>query len=127
MAAMKPKFIVLALALASTATAFQSPEIQAIKIRLRDLQPHEVEVTLTDGPTLRGRILRMDEDAFTLQQQKPLREYSLPYSRVKNIAKSGLSRRAKAILIPAAIGGGVLLVFCAAPYPIGFLCRKDPS
>ena len=51
----------------------------------------------------------------------------LPYAEVKDVTRSGLSRRAKAILIPTAIGGGVLLVLCAGPYPIGFLCRKDPS
>ena len=64
---------------------------------------------------------------FTLQQKSPVREIVVSYTQVKEANKDGLSRRAKAIIIPAAIGGGVLLVLCAAPYPIGFLCRKDPS
>lgn len=99
------------------------------KAKLRELQARSaaVKVSLTDGATLRGRILRLDETAFTLQQKPPAGEVVVPYAQVKAVDKTGLSRRAKAILIPAAIGGGVLLVLCAAPYPIGYLCRKDPS
>ena len=119
------KLIAIAVAFAAAAAA-QSPELRA---RLRDLQTRsaEVRVLLVDGTTLRGRVLRLDEDAFTLQQKKPAQQQVVPYVQVKQVDRTGLSRRAKAILIPAVIGGGVLLVFCAAPYPIGFLCRKDPS
>ena len=121
--------IFVALSLAALYAAAQSPALNAIKARVRDLhsQSAGVKVTLTDATELRGRILRLDEDAFTLQQKSPVREIVVSYTQVKEANKDSLSRRAKAIIIPAAIGGAVLLVLCAAPYPIGFLCRKDPS
>ena len=121
--------IFVTLALAALYAAAQSPALNAIKAKVRDLhsQSAGVKVTLTDATELRGRILRLDEEAFTLQQKSPAREIVVSYTQVKEANKDGLSRRAKAIIIPAAIGGGVLLVLCAAPYPIGFLCRKDPS
>jgi len=107
----------------------QPADVNAVKARVRDLHARssEVKVTMTDGATIRGRILRLDEDAFTLQQKNPAGEVAISYARVKEVGKAGMSRRTKAILIPAIIGGGVLLVLCAAPYPIGYLCRKDPS
>ncbi|MBK5293027.1 MAG: hypothetical protein JJE04_15320 [Acidobacteriia bacterium] len=107
----------------------QSPDLNALKARVRELhtQTSEVKVTLPDGALLRGHILRVEADSFTIRQRKTEREIALQYAQVKEVKKSGLSRRAKAILIPIAIGGGALLLLCAAPYPIGFLCRKDPS
>ena len=73
------------------------------------------------------RAVRVDPESFTIHDKAAARDRELRYAQVKEFARSGLSRRTKAILIPAAIGGGVLLVLCAGPYPIGFLCRKDPS
>jgi hypothetical protein len=66
-------------------------------------------------------------DSFTIRQKKTAREIALQYAQVKEIRKNGLARRAKAILIPAAIGGHALLLLCAAPHPVGFLCRQYPS
>ena len=121
--------ILVALSLAAIYATAQSPDLKAVKAKVRDLHARSagVKVTLTDATELRGRILRLDEDAFTVQQKSPARETVVSYAQVKAVDKTGLSRRAKAIIIPAAIGGGVLLVLCVAPYPIGYLCRKDPS
>ena len=123
------KLAALAVSIALSAMATQSPDLNALKAKVRDLHARsaDVKLTLTDATELRGRILRLDEDAFTFQQKKPAREIAVSYGQLKDANKAGLSRRAKAIIIPAAIGGGVLLVLCAAPYPIGYLCRKDPS
>jgi hypothetical protein len=86
----------------------------------------EVNVTLLDNTKLQGRILRFEPDSFTIRE-KTGRQRTIQYAQAKEVRKSGLSRRTTAILIPAVIGGSAVLVLCAAPYPIGFLCRKDPS
>jgi len=119
----------LIVALTVLSAGAQPADVNAVKARVRDLHARssEAKVTMTDGATLRGRILRLDQDAFTLQPKKPAGEVAISYARVKEVGKAGLSRRTKAILIPAIIGGGVLLALCVAPYPIGYLCRKDPS
>jgi hypothetical protein len=121
--------ILVALLPAALYASAQSPAINALKTKVRDLHARsaDVRLTLTDATELRGRILRLGEDAFTFQQKKPSQEIVVRYAQLKEARKAGLSRRAKAIIIPAAIGGSVLLVLCAAPYPIGYLCRKDPS
>jgi hypothetical protein len=121
------RFAALAAALIGIALSAGAQSDWKAKLRELHARSAAVKVSLTDGATLRGRILRLDETAFTLQQEPPAADVVVPYAQVKAVDKTGLSRRAKAILIPAAIGGGVLLVLCAAPYPIGYLCRKDPS
>jgi len=99
------------------------------KARVREFhaQAREVKVTLNDRTTLRGKILRVDEESFVVQEKKPSRETEIQLAQVKEVKRNGLSTRTKAILIPAIAGGATLLVLCAAPYPIGYLCRKDPS
>jgi hypothetical protein len=106
----------------------QSQDLNALAERVRELnaQNSEVKVTLLDGSTLRGQILRAEADSFTIRQKKTAQEIALQYAQVKEVKKVG-SLRTKAILIPAAIVGAALLVMCVAPYPIGFLCREDPS
>jgi hypothetical protein len=68
----------------------------------------------------------VDADSFAIQP-KGKGETVVRYDSLQDVRKAGMSRRAKAILIPASIAAGTLLVLCAGPYPIGFLCRKDPS
>lgn len=111
------------------ATAASAEGAEEFKARAGQLleQRAEAKVTLLDGTKFRGRVLRVDPESFTIHDKAAARDRELRYAQVKEFARSGLSRRTKAILIPAAIGGGVLLVLCAGPYPIGFLCRKDPS
>lgn len=116
-------FFVLPLAAAPPGT----PE--SLKSRVRELHAkgNGVKVTMSDKTVIRGQIVRVAEDSFTIREEKGARETSVPFAQLKDVGKTGMSRRAKAILIPAAIAGGAVLVLCAAPYPIGFLCRKDPS
>ena len=111
------------------ATAASAEGAEEFKARAGQLleQRAEAKVTLLDGTKFRGRVLRVDPESFTIHDKAAARDRELRYAQVKEFARSGLSRRTKAILIPAAIGGGVLLVLCAGPYPIGFLCRKNPS
>jgi hypothetical protein len=84
-----------------------------------------VQVSLKDGTSIRGRIVRVEPDWFALLQNSA-GEVVVPFAKVANVRKQGGGSR-KALWIPLAIGGGVLLVLCVAPYPIGFLCRSDPS
>jgi hypothetical protein len=99
-----------------------------LKARAQSLQSKggRVTVTTADKTTVRGRIVRVDEDSFTVREENSAQERVIPFARVKDV-KGASSGRKKAILIPAAIAGGAVLVLCAAPYPIGFLCHKDPS
>lgn len=105
------------------------PNANPLEARVRELhaKSSEVMVRLLDETVLQGRIVSVEADSFTIRHKKTGRQTAIPYTQAKEIRKSGLSRRTKAILIPAVVGGGALLVLCAAPYPIGFLCRKDPS
>ena len=109
-------------------TRAEPPDANTLEARVRELhaKSSEVKVTLLDSTVLQGRILRVAADSFTIRQKKTGRQTAIQYAQAKEVKKSGLSRRTKAILIPAVVGGGALLVLCAAPYPIGFLCRKDP-
>jgi hypothetical protein len=119
----------LVLATVSVLSAYAGPgNANAIEARVRELHARtsEVNVTLLDNTKLQGRILRFGADSFTIRE-KTGRQTTIQYTRAKEVRKSGLSRRTRAILIPAVIGGSAVLVLCAAPYPIGFLCRKDPS
>ncbi|HSR09755.1 MAG TPA: hypothetical protein VLM42_21675 [Bryobacteraceae bacterium] len=103
-------------------------DVDAIKARFRELRADaaEVRIKLADGAKLSGSILRLEADTFTIVQEKTGQERTLQYAQVTEVKKKGLPRGAKAILIPAVIGGSALLVLCVAPFPIGFLCRKDP-
>lgn len=99
----------------------------AVRARVRELHSNgsKVQVSFTDGTSVRGRILRIDPDAFALQQNFA-QEAVIPFAKVADVRKQGGGSR-KALWIPLAIGGGVLLALCVAPYPIGFLCRSDAS
>lgn len=110
-------------------THAKPPNANTLEARVRELhaKSSEVKVTLLDRTVLQGRILRVEADSFTIRQRRTGQQTAIQYAQVKEVKKSGLSRRAKAVLIPTVIGGGALVVLCAAPYPIGFLCRKDPS
>jgi hypothetical protein len=104
-----------------------SRTVEALKIKAHELHAKgdAVQIKLLDGTTVQGRILRVDDHSFTFRQKKPAQEVVMQYTGVTEIKKKGLGK--KVVLIPAVVGGGALLVLCVAPYPIGFLCRKDPS
>lgn len=88
-------------------------------------QRSEVRVSLKDGTSVRGRIIRIEPESFALRQNSA-QEGIFPFAKVLDVRKQGDGPR-KALWIPLAIGGGVLVALCVAPYPIGFLCRSDPS
>ena len=98
----------------------------SVRARVHELHSKgsEVRVSFTDGTSVRGRIVRIEPDSFALQNSA--QEAVFPFAKVTDVRKQGGGSR-KALWIPLAIGGGVLLALCAAPYPIGFLCRADPS
>ena len=100
-------------------------DIAAIKTQVRDFHAAAapIEVKLSTGAKLQGAILRVETDTFAIRQ-KTGQEVSVPFSDVAAVKKRG--RISKAVLIPAIIGGTALFL-CVAPYPLGFLCRKDPS
>ena len=98
-----------------------------LRARVQELQSKasEVRVSFTDGSSVRGRVIRVEPDSFVLRQ-KSAQEVVVPFARVADIDKAGGGSR-KSLWIPVAIGGAVLVVLCVAPYPLGFLCRSDPS
>jgi len=106
----------------------QAPEPSASTLReqARDwnIRAEPVIVSLSTGKTLKGRIVQVDSEAFLLRQKNGP-DTTVQYASVTRIRKQGGVR--KAILIPAIVGGAAVVVLCAAPYPIGFLCRRDPS
>ena len=99
----------------------------AVRARVHELHSKrsEVRVLLTDGTSVQGWIIRIQPDSFGLRQ-KSGQEAVFPFAKVADVRKQGGGSR-KALWIPVAIGGGVLLALCVAPYPLGFLCRSDPS
>jgi hypothetical protein len=103
----------------------QSRDVETIKAQARELQANqsEAKIRLADGSTVNGKIVRVEENSFTVRP-KTGPEVTLNFAQVSQVKKKGSS---KALWIPAIAVGGTLLVLCAAPYPIGFLCRKDPS
>ena len=107
----------------------QSLDAESIAAQVRELQAKrsKIQVKLADGTELRGRIVRVEADSFTIRQEKTDQEVALRYAQVTEVTKGGLSLGAKVAVIAAIVGGGALLVFCIAPFPIGFLCREDPS
>lgn len=82
-----------------------------------------VAVKLTSGTTLRGHLQSIDEDYFVLLPDRNRVPMTIAYADVQKLGPN-LSRLAK-----IAIYGGIIAVgvFCLAPYPIGFLCKSDPS
>jgi hypothetical protein len=121
--------LLLAGAVSVLSTHAEPPSANTPEARVRELQAKssEVKVTLWDNTVLQGRILRAEADSFTIRQRRTGQQVAIQYAQVKEVKKSGLPRRAKAVLIPSVIGGCAFVVLCAAPHPIGFLCRKDPS
>jgi hypothetical protein len=104
-------------------------DASSIRDRVMQLraQDSRAMVTLIDGTVLQGRVIRVEENSFVLNEESTSKEVPVAFAQVKEMRKKGLAGRTIAVLIPAAIVGGALLVLCAAPYPIGFLCRQDPS
>jgi hypothetical protein len=110
-----------------------SPNIQAqtpaalasTKEQVRTLHAKSapVQITVMSGKTLRGQIVQVADETFVVRQKAGTEE-TLEYARVIKVRRQGIR---KAVLIPAVVGGAALLVLCVAPYPIGFLCRRDPS
>ena len=116
--------------LSGTAVA-QAPIPEATRARVRALQASgdRIEITLVDRTILRGRIIETANDSFTIGEEKTNREVALQYGQVMEVKKwevTGLSDSARAAIVLGVVGA-VLLVFCAAPFPLGFLCKQDPS
>jgi hypothetical protein len=107
----------------------QTPGAASLKARVRELyaQGSQVQLKFADKSEVRGRIIRIEEDSFAIRQEKTDQEMVLRYERVSQVSKKGLSRGGRAAVIGAIVGGAVFIVLCAAPYPIGALCHKDPD
>ena len=121
---------VLAMAEPSLAqTEPQSRDVQSLEARVRELQAKgsKIQVKLVDGTELQGQIIRVEADSFSVRQEKTDQEVALQYAQVTEVTKKGLSLGRKVAVIAAIAGVGALLLFCIAPYPIGFLCHEDPS
>jgi hypothetical protein len=99
----------------------------AVRSRVQKLQSKgsEVRVSLADGTFVQGQIIRIEPDSFVLRQ-KSAKEVVVSFAKVADVREQG-GRFRKALWVPLAIGGGVLLALCVAPYPVGFLCRSDIS
>lgn len=106
----------------------QTHNEDAIKARVRELHAGASQVTirLADGAKVEGRILGADAESFTVRPKKAAQDVTLKYTQVAEVKKKSRFM-SKAVLIPVIIGGATLLLLCAGPYPIGFLCRADPS
>jgi hypothetical protein len=106
----------------------QAPIVEATRARVRALHASgsATELTLVDGASLRARIIRADADSFLVKEEKTGREVLLQYAQLVEIRKTGLPGNTKRA-IAAVIIGGVLVVLCFAPFPLGFLCQEDPS
>jgi len=127
---------VLAMAEPSLAqTESQSRDVKSLEARVRELQAtgSKIQVELADGTALQGRIIRAEADSFTIRQEKTDQEVAFQYgqvtqvTQVTEVTKKGRSLGRKIAVIAVIATAGTLLVLCIAPYPIGFLCRKDPS
>jgi len=103
-----------------------APSAATIREQARDwnLKAAPVIVSLSSGKSVKGRIARVDNETFLLRQ-KSAPDMTIHYASVTRIRKQGGVR--KAVLIPVIVGGAAAVVLCAAPYPIGFLCHRDPS
>ena len=105
---------------AQSASAIASTKQQVRELNAKSTQ---VQITVLPGRVLRGRIVQVASDTFVVRQKDGAEEM-VEYARVTKINKQGIR---KSVLLPAVIGGAVLVALCVAPYPIGFLCRSDPS
>jgi len=103
------------------------PETTRARVRALQAGGSAIEVTLSDGTRFQGRVVDADDDSFGVREDTSGREVAWPYAQVSQVRKQGLTGGKKAALIAAIIGGSVLVVLCVAPFPIGFLCRSDPS
>ena len=110
----------VALIHAQTPAAIASTKEQVRALHAKSAQ---VQISVTPGRTLRGQIVHVASETFVVRQKTGAEE-TLEYAHVVKISKQGIR---KSLLIPAVVGGAALVVLCAAPYPIGFLCRRDPS
>ena len=117
--------VLLILLLAGQHLTAQASDPVRARVQESQSQNWEVRVSLTDGNSLRGRVIRVETDSFVLRQ-KSAQEVVVSFARVADVRKAGGGPR-KSLWMPIAIGGAVLLFLCVAPYPLGFLCRSDPS
>ena len=109
----------------------QAPIPEATRARVRAFQGSRdrIEITLADRSMLRGRVVITGDDSFTLAEERTNHEVTLQYAQVVEINRwrgNGLPR-ATQTAITLGVVGAVLLVFCAAPFPLGFICHQDPS
>ncbi len=93
------------------------------QVRALHAKSAQVQITVAPARTLRGQIVQVASETFVVRQKGGVEE-TLEYARVVKIGRQGIR---KSVLIPVVIGGAAVAVFCAAPYPIGFLCHRDPS
>jgi len=100
-------------------------EVAKISVQARGLQAKmvQVRVDIADGTRFEGLIVQVTDDAFVLRQQ-PGQDRTIPFSTVRALKKKGIRKK---VWVPLVVGGAVVVALCAAPYPIGFLCRQDPS
>ena len=78
--------VVVAAALCFESTveaAAQAPIQEATRVRVRALQASgdRIEITLVDRTILRGRIIRTEDDFFTLSEEKACRNYACSMRR----------------------------------------------
>jgi hypothetical protein len=74
---------------------------------------HKAVVTLANGSEVKGTIIAMDADSFTIDKGKSKGTSQLAYADVRQILRDGMSRKEKAVAITAAavivVGIGVLI------------------
>src|SRR4051794_2379819 len=77
--------------LATTAAFAGQDDPDRLKARVRDLhgKGNAVKVTMADRTVLKGQIVRVADDSFTLRQEKSAQETAVPYAQVKDVRKSG--------------------------------------
>lgn len=84
--------------------------VQKIKAELakRASDQKPARVTLKDGSELKGTVLKVADDDFSMLDAKSGKAASIAYADVKSVRGTGLSRRAK---IGIGIGVGVGIAF----------------
>src|SRR5690349_4815156 len=70
---------------------------ERLKARVRELQTKGAQATVTtlDKAVIRGRIVRVAEDSFTIQDAGSNQETVVPFGRLKDVRKGGPSGHKK--------------------------------